>query len=76
MSCLLTERLNELVAHAVTLAHPKEDYEMCLFIGANEFHWGIILTQVPKKHLKVSVHDHEHEPLAFSSGSFNATQRR
>ena len=58
-------RIKELVAHAVTLAHPKQDYEMCVFKDASDFHWGIILTQVPKTQLKVSMHDHEHGPLAF-----------
>jgi hypothetical protein len=67
-------RVKELVSHAVTWAYPKQDYEMCLFTDANDFHWGIILTQVPKTQLKISVHDQEHEPLAFLSGSFNANQ--
>jgi len=49
---------------------------MSLFTDARDFDWGIILTQVPKKQLKVSVHDQEHEPLAFLSGSLNATERR
>jgi len=69
-------RVNELVSHTVTLAHPKQEYEMCQFTDTSDFHWGIILTQVPKKDLKVSVHDQEHEPSAFLSGSFNAPQRR
>ena len=64
-------RVKELVAHAFTLAHLKQDYELFLFIDACDFHWGIILTQVPKKQLKVSV-----EPLEFLSGSFNPTQLR
>jgi hypothetical protein len=50
--------VKELVAHAVTLAHPAQDYELCLFTAASDFHWGIILTQVPKKQVKVSVRDH------------------
>jgi hypothetical protein len=49
---------------------------MCLFTNSSDFHWGIILTQVPENHLKVSVHDQDHEPLAFLSGLFNATQPR
>ena len=69
-------RVKELVTHAVTFAHPKQDYELCLFRDASNFHWGIILTQAPKKQLKVSVHDQEHETLVVLSGSFNATQRR
>ena len=57
--------VKELVAHAVTLNHRKQDYDLCLFTDASEFHWGSILTQVPKKQLKVSMHDQEYEPLAF-----------
>jgi hypothetical protein len=67
-------RVKKLVTHAVTLAYPKHDYELCLFTDVSDFQWGIILAQVPKKQLKVSVHDHEHGPLEFLSGSFNATQ--
>jgi len=68
-------RVKELVTRAVTLAHPKHEYEVCLFTGASDFHWAIILTQIPKKQVKVSVHDQEHELLAFLSRSFNAIQR-
>jgi hypothetical protein len=39
---------------------------------ASGFHWGIILTQAPKKQLKVSVHDQEPELFPFSSVSLNA----
>jgi len=56
------------------LAYPKQDYEV-LFTDASDFYWGVILTQVPKKQLKVTVHDQEHEPWAFLSGSLKATQR-
>jgi hypothetical protein len=49
---------------------------MFLFTDASNCHWVIILTQVPKKQLKVTVHNQEHEPLALLSGSFTATQRR
>ena len=66
-------RVKELVSHVVTLVHPKQDYELCLLTDASDFHWGIILTRVPQKQLKVSVHDQKHEPLACLSGSFNAT---
>jgi hypothetical protein len=33
-------RVKELVAHAVRLAHPKEDYELCLFRDASDFLLG------------------------------------
>jgi len=33
--------VKELVAHAVTLAHAKQDYELCLFTHASDFHLGI-----------------------------------
>jgi len=65
--------VKELLADTVTLGHPNQHYEMCLFTDASDFHWGIILTRVPQKQLKVSVHDQKHEPLACLSGSFNAT---
>jgi len=73
---LLSAALKELVANAVTLDHPKQDYKMCLFTDASDFHCGSILIQVPKQQLKVTVHDQEHEPTAFFSGSSNATQLR
>ena len=65
-------RVEELAAHAVKLAHPEQDYELCMLTHASGFHWGIILTQAPKKQLKVSVHDQEPELFPFSSVSLNA----
>jgi len=61
-------RVKKLVTHAVTLSHPKQDYAMCLFTDASDFHWGIILTRVPKKQPKVSVHDQKHETFASLTG--------
>jgi hypothetical protein len=55
----------ESVTHTVTLTHPRYDYQSFLLTDARDFHWVIILLQVPKKQLKVSVDDQEHEPLAF-----------
>jgi hypothetical protein len=41
--------LKELVTHAVTLSHPEQDCELCLFTDASDMHWAIILSQVAKK---------------------------
>jgi hypothetical protein len=57
-------RVKELFAHAVTLAHPKQDYYLCLFTDVSDSHWGKISARVLKKQLKVSMHDQGHEPLA------------
>jgi len=60
----------------VTLAHLKKEHEMCPFTDASDWHWRVILTQVPKDQLKLAVSEQHHEPLAFLSGSFCSTQRR
>ena len=61
---------------AVRLAHPREDYVLCLFTDASTNHWASMLTQIPMsdfldQHLPVD--EWRHEPLAFLSGSFNGS---
>jgi hypothetical protein len=32
------ERMKHIIAHSVTVAHPKDGYEVCLFTDALDFH--------------------------------------
>jgi len=34
------ERMKHIIAHSVTVAHPKNGYEVCLFTDASDFHWA------------------------------------
>ena len=46
---------------------------MCFFTDASEYHWGVIVTQMPKQDLDVLVQ--RREPLGFFSGTFNRYQK-
>ena len=67
-----------LVAHAVTLYHPRPGCQVLMFPDASECHWGSFVTQVPDAEMNslVPVEDMSHEPLAFLSGSFKGSQMR
>jgi len=64
------ESIKQIIAHSVTVAHPKDGYEVCLFTDASDFHWGVIVTQMPKEDLDLDVLVQRHEPLAFSQWNF------
>ena len=62
------------LANQVTLSHRDESKRLCVFTDASDTVWSGIVTQVcpddlPKPHM-----DQDHDPLAFLSGRFNATQ--
>ena len=61
------ETMKHIIAHSVTGAHPKDGYEVCLFTDAPDFHWDVIVTQMPKEDLDLDVLVQRHEPLAFLS---------
>ncbi|OWZ03858.1 LOW QUALITY PROTEIN: hypothetical protein PHMEG_00024341 [Phytophthora megakarya] len=54
----------------VTLAHPKEEWEVCLFADASQTHFGVVVTQIPPADAGLPVHEQHHQSLAFLSGSF------
>ena len=62
------ERMKLIIAHSVTVAHPRDRYEVCLFTDASDFHWGVIMTPMPKEDLDLDVLVQRPEPLAFLSG--------
>ena len=70
------ERMKHISAHSVTIAHPKDGYEACLFTDASDFHWGIIVTQMPREDLDFDVLVQRHEPLPFLSGISNRSQKQ
>jgi len=69
------ERMKHIIALSVTVTHPKDGYEVCIFTNASDFHWGVIVTQMPKEDLDLDVLVQRHEPLAFLSGTFNRSQK-
>eukprot|EP00903_Cladosiphon_okamuranus_P017435 g16059.t1 len=68
----------DMIAHSVTLYHPKEGSAVLMFPDASDEHWGSFLTQVPQSELDagVVVEDMSHEPLGFLSGTFRGSQLR
>ena len=43
------ERMKHIMAHSVTVAHPKDGYEVCVFTDASDFHWGSLRHRCRKK---------------------------
>jgi hypothetical protein len=70
------EDTRALLMQAVKLAHPgtPDAYATCVFPDASEFHWGVAVTQVPHEDMGKPVEEMRHEPLAFLSGSFKASE--
>lgn len=64
------------LAHAVSLAHPKDNRDLCLFTDASDAHWAAVLTQVEKTQFSLAVVEQDHEPLAFLSGFFKGHAAR
>ena len=67
-----------LVAHAVALSYPKQEYEVLMFPDSSDLHWGSFLTHVPEDELGglLAVEDMSHEPMGFLSGTFRGAQVR
>ncbi|POM64852.1 LOW QUALITY PROTEIN: Hypothetical protein PHPALM_19572 [Phytophthora palmivora] len=57
----------------VTLIHPKQEWEVCLFADASQAHFGTVVTQIPPE--DVCIHKQCHQPLAFLGGSFVGMSR-
>ena len=72
------DQAQDMVAHAVTLHHPREGCAVLMFPDASDEHWGSFLTQVPQSEFEsgVPVEDMSHEPLGFFSGTFRGSQLR
>ena len=43
------EAVQEFVAHAVVLSHPKPGWAVLMFPGAPDEHWGSFLRRCPRK---------------------------
>lgn len=67
-------RINNAIAHSVTLAYPSDDRSTCIFTDASDLHWGGVVTQCETSELLKFVRDQHHHPLAFISGSFTGAQ--
>jgi hypothetical protein len=69
------ERMKHIIAHSVTVDHAKDAYKVCLLRDPSDFHWGVIVTQMPKEDFYLDGLVQRHEPLAFLSGTFNRSQK-
>jgi transposase InsO family protein len=68
------EACKSALAHQVTLSHRDERQRLCFFTDASDMVWSGIVTQVPREDLVKPHVAQRHQPLAFLSGRFNATQ--
>ena len=60
---------------AGTLYHNRDEKQrLVIYTDASDAVWSGIVTQVPRKDLKLAHSEREHEPLAFLSGRFNSVQ--
>jgi RNase H-like domain found in reverse transcriptase len=70
------KNLQEDILTLMTTAHPDPKKRVCVFTDASDAFYSGMITQVPKHHLYLSVHDKQHQPLAFTSGRFKSSQER
>lgn len=63
----------EALANIVTLTHLDLTKVTCVFTDASEYHWGAVVTQIPGDDLRLPIHDQQHAPIAFLSGSFKGS---
>ena len=70
------QAIKHALKHTVALAHPDPKQHTCVFTDASEHHYGVMITQVPQKDYDSDKHvaDMCHQPLAFLSGQFKASQ--
>ena len=69
-------KVKDILANAVTLAHPDDSKIICLFTDASDKHWSGVLTQIPPADLDKPFAEQNHQPLAFISGSFTGSSSR
>jgi hypothetical protein len=69
-------QLQEDILTLMTTTHPDPSKRVCVFTDASDAFYSGIITQVPKHHLDLNVHDQQHQPLAFTSGRFKGSRER
>lgn len=60
----------------VPMGHPQPDKQVCVFTDASEYHWGVIVTQIPHGDVSRAFSDQRHEFLAAASGDFSGAAAR
>ncbi len=69
------QELIDIVRNAVTLAVPKENYNLALITDASSLYWSACIVQYPEDQEHLELQNRSHEPLAMLSGAFDKTQR-
>jgi len=64
------------LAAQVKLSHRDASKRLCVFTDASDSVWSGVITQVPISDVNLPHSEKRHEPLAFLSGRFDATQLR
>ncbi|OQR83686.1 hypothetical protein ACHHYP_14408 [Achlya hypogyna] len=64
------------LANMVPMSHPQADKAMCVFTDASEFHWGVVVTQIPIDDVSRPFAEQRHEFLAAASGDFSGPAAR
>jgi len=66
----------EALAAQVKLAHRDFSKRLCVFTDASDSVWSGVITQIPLSDINLPHNEKRHQPLAFLSGKFDATQLR
>lgn len=64
------ESCKKQLQNLVTLAHPDDTKEICVFADASNDFWGALITQISSEHMERLIENQHHEPLLFLSGKF------
>jgi transposase InsO family protein len=70
------QQLTTAIAASVTLAYPDPDWDLCLYADASDLHWGAAITQRRPEDALKPIHEQDHRPIAFLSGTFTTAQSR
>lgn len=69
------KQLQHQLQEMVKTAHRDPALRLCIYTDASDSFWAAAVTQCPDQELRKPVSDQQHDPLAFLSGAFNATQQ-
>ena len=67
--------IQDSLRNAVTLSHPDNAKETCVFTDASDTHWAAVVTQCDSKDLDKEIGNQRHNPLAFLSSEFKNAEK-
>ena len=68
--------INAAIAASTLMAYPNDSMQLCVFTDASDDFYAGIVTQCDPAELAKPMLQQHHQPLAFVSGKFNATEHK